>query len=265
MRTRFRFAALAWSATVLSAGALWPVYGNAAIFGDDEARKAIIDLRQKVDADQRAAESARKAFETESRESAESTRRSLLELSNQLEQLRAEIARLRGQNEQLTRDVSELQRMQKDAQAGIDQRLKQVEPLQVTHDGASFSAEPAEKRDFDAALEMLRASDFDGAGKAFAAFVRRYPASGYLPSALYWQGNAQYATRDYKNSIASHQRLISQYPANLRTPEAMLAMANSQIELKDTRTARRTLEQLIKLHPESEAAAAGRDRLSRLR
>jgi TolA-binding protein len=45
----------------------------------------------------------------------------------------------------------------------------------------------------------------------------------------------------------------------------MLAMANSQIELKDTRTARRTLEQLIKLHPESEAAAAGRDRLSRLR
>lgn len=265
MHTRFRFAAGVWSAAVLCGSALWPLQGHAALFGDDEARKAIIELRQKVDTDQRAAESARKAIESESRENSESARRSLLELSNQLEQLRAEIARLRGQNEQLTRDVSELQRLQKDAQAGIDQRLKQVEPLQITHDGASFSVEPAEKRDFDAALEVLRTSDFEGATKAFSSFIRRYPASGYMPSALYWLGNAQYATRDYKNSIASHQRLISQYPANMRTPEAMLAMANSQIELKDSRTARKTLEQLIKLHPESEAAAAGRERLSRLR
>jgi TolA-binding protein len=42
-------------------------------------------------------------------------------------------------------------------------------------------------------------------------------------------------------------------------------MANSQLELKDARSARRTLEDLIKLYPQSEAAAAGKDRLARLK
>jgi TolA-binding protein len=37
------------------------------------------------------------------------------------------------------------------------------------------------------------------------------------------------------------------------------------IELKDTRGARKVLEDLIKAHPESEAAAAAKDRLSRLK
>jgi hypothetical protein len=42
-------------------------------------------------------------------------------------------------------------------------------------------------------------------------------------------------------------------------------MANSQIELKDPKASRRTLEDLVKAHPNSEAAAAGRERLARLR
>ncbi|MDP2018353.1 MAG: tol-pal system protein YbgF, partial [Hydrogenophaga sp.] len=36
-------------------------------------------------------------------------------------------------------------------------------------------------------------------------------------------------------------------------------------ELKDARTAKRTLEDLVKAHPNSEAAAAARERLARLR
>jgi TolA-binding protein len=51
----------------------------------------------------------------------------------------------------------------------------------------------------------------------------------------------------------------------MRTPEAMLAVANSQVELKDPKGARRTLEQLVKQHPRTEAAAAGSERLARLR
>lgn len=264
VRTAIRRAASALSAACLSAMVLLPGQAHA-LFGDDEARKAIIDLRQKVDANRQAEESARQALQTETREGHAATRRSLLELSNLIEELRGEIARLRGQNEQLAREVSELQRAQKDVQVGLDERLRQVEPLRLTHDGETFTAGPTEKTEFDAALEMLRRADFPAAANAFAAFLRRYPASGYTPSALYWLGNAQYAGRDYQAAVESHRRLVTQFPAHLRTPEAMLAMANSQIELKDTRTARRTLEQLVKTHPESEAAAAGKQRLARLR
>lgn len=248
------------STLLLSLAALWPLQAQA-FFGDDEARKAIIDLRQKVDINRQQSEAAA----AEALEGQAVTRRSLLDLSNQLEQLRAEIARLRGQNEQLAREVSELQRQQKDVQTGLDERLRQVEPLRVSLDGLSFTAAPNEKRDFDAAMEFIRQSKFEDAATAFGTFLRRYPDSGYTPSSLYWLGNAHYATRVYKSAIDSHRRLIAQFAAHQRAPEALLAISNSYSELKDARSSRRALEELVKTYPDSEAAAAGRERLARLR
>ncbi|MBT9549354.1 MAG: tol-pal system protein YbgF [Hydrogenophaga sp.] len=253
-----------WGTLALVGACLWPLQAHA-LFDDDEARKAILDVRQKFDAYRQSNDAALSRLINELRENSATSQRSLLELSNQNEQLRAEIARLRGQNEQLARDVSELQRLQKDVQAGVDARLKQVEPVRVSLDGAEFVAAPEEKRDYDAAMELLRKSEFGAASAAYAGLLRRYPSSGYTASALYWLGNAQYATRAYKESIDSHRRLVTQFPTHLRAPEAMLAMANSQVELKDGKAAQRTLEALVKGYPQSEAAAAGRERLARLR
>lgn len=255
----------AWLAPLsLAAAALWPVQAHA-LFDDDEARKAIIELRQKVEANRQSAEAAITRSADEARDNSTTTRRSLLDLANQIEQLRVELAKLRGQNEQLARDVSELQRQQKDVQLGLDERLRKVEPLHVALDGQEFTATPAEKREFDAAMEMLRRSEFEPAAQAYTAFLRRYSEGGYTAAALYWLGNAQYANRAYKDAIETHRRLVTQFPAHPRTPEAMLAMANSQVELKDSKAARRTLEDLVKAHPKSEAADAARERLKRLR
>ena len=252
------------SAAALLVGSLWPLQAHA-LFDDDEARKAIIELRNKFDTHSQSTAASLSRMAQEVRDSQATTQRSLLELSNQNEQLSSEIARLRGQNEQLAREVSELQRQQKDAQAGVDARLRQVEPVPVSLDGREFTASPEEKRDFDATMELLRRSEFGPAAAGYAGLLRRYPDSGYTPSVLYWLGNAQYANRAYKESIESHRRLATQFPDHPRTPEALLAMANSQIELKDSKAARRTLENLIKVHPRSEAAAAGRERLASLR
>lgn len=245
----------------------WPMTAHA-LFDDDEARKAIIELRQRVEINRQAAEAANAATSRtaeEARDAQSTTRRSLLELANQIEQLRAEVARLRGQNEQLAREVSELQRQQKDVQVGLDERLRKVEPVKVALDGREFTASPAEKRDFEAAMEALRKTEFEPAAQMYTAFIRRFPDSGYIASALYWLGNAHYANRAYKEAVESHRRLVTQFPDHLRTPEALLAMANSQIELKDTKAAKRTLEDLVKAHPQSEAAGAARERLGRLR
>lgn len=251
----------------LAVASLWPLHAHA-LFDDDEARKAIIELRQKVEVNRQAAEAATvantRAIE-EARDNNSTVRRSLLDLANQIEQLRAELAKLRGQNELLARDVSELQRQQKDVQLGLDERLRKMEPLRVSLDGQEFTAAPAEKREFDAAMEMLRRSEFEPAAQAYTAFLRRYAEGGYTAAALYWLGNAQYANRAYKEAIESHRRLVTQFPAHPRTPEAMLAMANSQVELKDSKGARRTLDDLVKAHPKSEAADAARERLTRLR
>jgi tol-pal system protein YbgF len=161
--------------------------------------------------------------------------------------------------------VAEIQRRQKDISQGVDDRLRQFEPNKVAVDGREFMAEPAEKRDFEAALAVFRKGDFSAAQTVFLDFFKRYPQSGYGPSALFWLGNAQYATRNYKEAVINFRALIARAPEHLRAPEAVLSIANCQIELKDTRGARKTLEDLIKAYPQSEAALAARERLARLK
>lgn len=234
---------------------------NAALFEDDEARRAILDLRQKVDvSQQRVTEELKKANDDNAQ-----LRRSLLDLSNQIESLRSEMATLRGQNEQLTRGITDVQRNQKDMTQGIEERLKKVEPGKVTLDGRDFSADPAEKQEFEAALATLRKGDFAAAQTSFTGFMKRYPQSGYKSSSLFWLANAQYALRDYRSAVANFRTLATADPEHLRTPEALLSMANCQVELKDTKAARKTLEDLVKDYPQSEAASAAKERLSKLK
>ena len=51
----------------------------------------------------------------------------------------------------------------------------------------------------------------------------------------------------------------------MRAPDSALSIANCQIELKDTKAARKTLEDLVKDYPESDAATAAKERLSKLK
>jgi tol-pal system protein YbgF len=230
---------------------------HASLFEDDDARRAILELRQRVDANQAA--QAKQASDNAQ------LNRSLLDLQTQIETLRSDLATMRGQNEQLTQDVANLQRQQKTITQNVSAQLAATQPAQVTVDGQTFNATPQEKTDFEAALATFRQGDFAGAQTGFTGFVQRYPQSGYLPSALFWLGNAQYATRDYKGAIANFRTLVTQSPNHARAPESVLSIANCQIELGDTKSARKTLGDLIKTYPQSEAAQAAKERLSKLK
>jgi tol-pal system protein YbgF len=227
---------------------------QAALFEDDEARRAILDLRQRL-------EQTNKNLSEENAQ----LRRSLLDLQSQIESLRGDVSQSRGAQESLARDVSEIQQRQKDVAAGVDERLRKFEPTKVSLDGREFLAEPAEKRDYDAAMDIFRKGDFVAAQAALVQFLQRNGKSGYAPSALFWLGNAQYANRSYKESMANFQQMLTLAPGHARAPEALLAISNVQIELKDSKGARKTLEDLIKAHPASEAANTARERIARLR
>ena len=259
---------------------------QAGLFEDDEARRAILDLRQKVEQmqqqgvqlqqqsaqmQQQSAEQLR-AAKNENAVSIEQVngqltqlRRSLLELSNMIEGLRSELANSRGKSEQLARDLADAQRFQKDIVQGTEDRLKRLEPSKVSVDGLEFMALPAEIREYDSALATMRKGDFAQALPAFSEFVRRYPASGYQPSALFWLGNLHYSQRNYKEALNQYRALVSASPAHLRAPEALLSVANCQLELKDPKASRKTLEDLVKDYAESEAASLAKARLAKLK
>ena len=237
---------------------------QAQLFPDNEARKAILELRA-TDESQAKRLSEMASANRELLDQVQQLRRSLLELNNQLEALRGDLARQRGGNEQLARDVAELQRQQKDIAQGVNDRIRKLEPQKVAVDGKEFLADADEKRLYDEAFAFIRSGDFAGAVAAFSAFSRRYPASGYLDSVRFWLGNAQYGKREYKEAIGSFRAFIIAAPDHARVPEAMLAVANCQAEMKDSKAARATLAELVKRYPQSEAAQAGKERLAALK
>jgi len=218
----------------------------AGLFEDDEARRAILDLRQKVD---------------KQNESMQQLQRALLEQQNQFEAMRSELANLRGEKEQLTQDL----KRQQDSAKVVSERLRKFEPSKVTLDGVEFMAEPAETKAYEDALAVFRQGDFATAANVFSDFTRRYPRSGYGVAALFWLGNAQYANRDYKEAIKNFSALLARAPDHARAPESLLSVANCQLELKDTKAARKTLTDLVKSYPQTEAATAANERLAKLK
>jgi tol-pal system protein YbgF len=237
---------------------------NAALFEDDEARRAILDLRQKLDAVQQDLRAKTEDLKFKTEENA-ALKRALLDLQTQIDTQKSDQSALRGKFEQLLKEITELQLKQKDVLQTVDTRLSKFEPVKVILDGLEFQTDPTEKKEFEATLLVFRTGDFAAAQISWLNFLRRYPTSGYASSALFWLGNAQYATKDYKESIINFRKLLSIAPEHTRAPEAMLAISNCLVELKDVKAAKKAMEDLVKQYPSSEAAQTAKDRLARLR
>ena len=147
---------------------------GAGLFDDDEARKAILDLRAQADAGQRASSA---------------TQRAAPQLTEQLQSAAPQPARpeqpARGHARRSWPSCAaatsscarraELQRKQKDMGQAVDERLRKLEPQKVALDGSEFLADPEEKRQYDEAIALLRAGDFDKAAWPLTAFQRALP------------------------------------------------------------------------------------------
>ncbi|MGZ8295023.1 MAG: tol-pal system protein YbgF [Telluria sp.] len=251
-----KFSTLRLAAAGLAFSALLPMHANAAIFGDDEARRAILELRTKVDV---------LAGQLNSRLDSKADKTSLLESLNRHEQTLQEIAKLRGQIEVLANELATVQKNQRDLYADMDARIKKLEPRQVTIDGAEAAVAPTEQQDYEAAMALFQTGDYKGAAAALGDFVKRNPDSPYAANAQYWLGNAYFAQRDYKKAIAAQQIVASTYKDSAKAPDAMLNIASSYVELEDKKNAKKILQQLVTKYPGTPSAKTAKDRLASLK
>lgn len=237
--------------------AAWmPLQASAAIFDDAEARRAILDLRTKVDNITR---------DLSARIDAKADKAVTIDMLNQREQTMQELARLRGQIEVLANEISKAQASQKQLYADLDARLKRVEPRQEIIDGQTAEVLPSEKTAYEAATALFQSGDYKGAASALQEFVARYPDSAYASNAQYWLGNTYYALGDYKKAIAAQQVVTTTYGSSAKVPDAMLNIASSYALLKDNKNAKKSLQQLVSRYPDSSAAQTARDRLASLK
>ena len=217
---------------------------HASLFDDDEARRAILDLRQKLEVQRSGLESARNEIKALGQENAQ-LRTALLDLQSHIDKLQQEIAHVNGDKDLMARQLSQTQMMIKDQAQVLENRLSKFEPQKVSLDGVEFAAEPSEMREYDNALAVFKKADYAGAVLAFTDFSRRYPSSGFSALELYWLGTAA--------------------PNHPKVPDSELLSASCQVELKDIKGARKTLEELIRTFPQSDAAQTARDRLAKLK
>lgn len=240
---------------------------QAALFGDDEARQAVLNLRTKVDSLQR--DLSRQLNDLSRRQNDIEQRLGRLEVSqkaglsrqNDIDSLRQEVAQLRGQLEDTLNQLQMAEKSQQDMSANVDSRLKRFEPVEVNVDGRKFTVEQSEKREFEEALGLFRKSSFKAADQAFVAFLKAHPDSPYLPTALYWQGGAQYAQGEYRATINTLQGLIKRFPDGPRTADALLLMGNAQSDGGNEKAARQTFTRITKEFADSPAANAAREQL----
>jgi tol-pal system protein YbgF len=273
---------------------------GAALFGDDVARKGVLEQQKRIDGltaryDELAARFAK--LEETMKATAASATQPVFDLSNQLQVLREDLRSVRGQLEVLSNTIEANAKRQRDMYVDLDTRLRRLEqsaapppappgaeaPAPAGQPGAGTpsagapgaAAPPAagstagvpaeEQRAYDAAQAHRRAGNYQAAIAGFQSFIAQYPRSSLAHRAQYWIGDSYYNLRDFKSAVAAQQKLVSSYPDSTSVPDALLNLASSQIELGQTPAARKTMDSLLARYPTSDAAEKARRRSASLR
>ena len=229
----------ALAAALFMMGAAAPAH---ALFGDDEARMAILDLRQRMDALQNAQ----------------------MQLVTQIEQLREQNAQLTGRLEELANDLTRQQRSSRDLFSSLDARLAPLSSAKVEIDGESFEASAEERRRYESALSLFSQGKYEDSASLLSSLVDDYPTTGYMPSALYWLGNALYAQNKLSQALAVQNRLIKDFPEHPRIADAQLSKAAALTGLGRKSQAQSVLREIIKKYPKTSFAELAQKRLEAL-
>jgi tol-pal system protein YbgF len=245
-----------------------PIVAQAGLFDDDEARKQIKQLAEKIDAQN-------KDNETRFTKLDESIKNlGIIQLLNQIEALNSEIAKLRGQVEVLANQNELLQKRQKDFYLDIDTRLRALEggnapPQQNTNpqSGSGVSGINATNAASGAGFNVSAippssptsvGSSPSGTAPATTSLPANIPNNAAADAAqierenrAYDVGSAAVRRGDFMAAIRAFQTFITDFPQSQLASNAAYWIGLSQFNLKDYRAARASQEALIKKYPDS--------------
>lgn len=199
-------------------------------FADDQARRAILDLREQLQT------------------LVDQSRQIRVRQADQIDNLQQEVARLRGEVERLSHLAERNQ--QQNASSGYESSIQ--------------VSDPVEQAAFDQAMQSFRAGQYQEASKELTQFIQSYPQSALVHEARFYRGSSLYAIKDFNGSIAGLQAMINAAPTDPRAPDALLVIAAGQVELNDLNAARASLQRIVKEYPDTHAAETAKSRLTLL-
>ena len=226
----------------------------------------------------------------------------MMEMIQQVDQISEDINLLRGEIEVQGNDIAEIKKRQRELYQDIDRRLRDIEsravsqapatqmttpqvaaPPQPTVESSGTAAETpslaagsaaaaasappqaGEKEAYQAAFDTLKEGRYKEAKVEFAAFLAKYPNSGFAGNAQYWLGEAHYVTRNFEQGIVEFEKVLNRFPSSNKVPDAMLKLGYTYYELKQYPQAKTVLQELRTRFPDETAARLATKRLDRIR
>jgi tol-pal system protein YbgF len=213
------------------------------------------------------------------RQAAAASDEALMMLMQQLQQYEQEIAALRGQYEELRFELENMKQAERERYLDLDSRLNALSSspgaaANVQPEGAgaapitASAANPEDERAaYMAARDMLYASKFEDARKAFEKYLTDYPQGQFRDFSHFWLGEAWRSIEkpDRAKAMEQFRIVIERFPDSSRVPSAMYRLAVLEAESGKSAEARVTLNRVIQQFPTSSEAGYARTMLEQLK
>lgn len=229
--------------------------------------------------------------------------RGLVDLMEQMKSLQRDLQKLRGNIEVQTHNIESMQKRQRELYVDIDRRMHRLEsasaggfpgnmaptqssgmsgtgfPVTTMSNPSTSSADsampgaavdavaltpPSERRDYDAALEILKQGRYNEAASAFQGFLKKYPGSSYADNAQYWLGEVYYVTRQFPAALTEFNTVLNKYADSSKVADAQLKIGYIQYEMKQWTEARDALNRVVQGYPGTTSSRLAQERLDRI-
>jgi tol-pal system protein YbgF len=190
---------------------------------------------------------------------------------SQVADLRDQVQRVQGQLEVVSHSLKELRKKQKSFYLDVDTRLARLSKASLaaaskkpSSHAAVLSGLTPEEIDYQAAYQLMRGKDYEGAKQAFHAYHRRYSKGKLIPNVLFWQGEMAYATHHYDEATNNFRELLDRFPRHQKACGAKYKLGLLLLKRGEKESARREFLAIIDQYPHTLSARLSKKALNRL-
>lgn len=129
-------------------------------------------------------------------------------------------------------------------------------PADSVADDASLA--PTPRQQYDAAMDLLTRAQYTEAQSAFRGFVAAHPKDDLAGLAQYWVGDIAFTQKEYQGAAKAFADVVKRFPKTAKAPDAMLKLGLSLMEMGQKKESCTTLGSIKARFPSANKAILDR-------
>lgn len=125
---------------------------------------------------------------------------------------------------------------------------------------ATPTAAAGPRGEYNAALELYRAGQYEGAETGLRTFLQHNPKSRLAPDAIYYLGETFYQRGRHREAAEQYLKVSTDYAETSRAPDSMLRLGMALQAMGAKEQACATLGEVARKYPSASGARRGADR-----